>query len=164
MTMKRLLITGSIVATTMVFAACQPTQQATVQEESSAMQQETTQDSTMEGEAIEKTESAMQQMTTGQYVTYSADVYEQSKAQTRVLFFHATWCPTCKQANEEFTSQVSRIPENVVVLKTDYDNEKELKQKYGITYQHTFVQVDVDGNTVKKWNGGGVDKLVSEVQ
>ena len=31
--------------------------------------------------------------------------------------------------------------------------EMELKQKYGITTQHTFVQVDADGNEVAKWTG-----------
>jgi thioredoxin 1 len=56
------------------------------------------------------------------------------------------------------------LPADVVVFKTDYDTEKELKKKYGITYQHTFVLVDNEGNSIKKWNGGGVKELIEELK
>jgi len=36
----------------------------------------------------------------------------------------------------------SEIPENVNLLKVDYDNSTDLKEKYGVTMQHTFVLVD----------------------
>jgi hypothetical protein len=44
-------------------------------------------------------------------------------------------------------------------LKTDYDSNNELKKKYGVTYQHTFVQIDSNGNMITKWNGGDIDTL-----
>jgi len=61
-------------------------------------------------------------------------------------------------------NNVSKLPVDVVVFKTDYDTERGLKQKYGVTYQHTYVQVDSDGREVAKWNGGGVDKLLEELR
>lgn len=98
--------------------------------------------------------------TAGTYMAYSAANYENNRDKKRVLFFHATWCPTCKAANIEFENNLSKIPSDVVLLKTDYDSQTELKKKYSITYQHTFVLVDGDGNALKKWNGGGINELV----
>lgn len=100
----------------------------------------------------------------GEYKTYSQAAYASASNEKRVLFFHATWCPTCKAANAAFTSRPDDIPSGVVILKTDYDTETALKQKYGITYQHTFVQVDAEGNELAKWNGGDIDLLVSKLQ
>ena len=90
--------------------------------------------------------------------------YEDNSDKKRVLFFHANWCPTCKAADADFNSNLSEIPGGVVVIKTDYDNEDELKEKYGITYQHTFVQVDENGDEVTKWNGGGTAELIANVK
>ena len=83
---------------------------------------------------------------TGSYKDYSiATVEAEQKAGNKVvLFFHAPWCPFCKAANTEFMSRANEIPSGVTVLKTDYDSNSELKQKYGVTYQHTFVQIDND--------------------
>jgi thioredoxin 1 len=103
--------------------------------------------------------------TKGAYVEYSpaalATATQNGKA---VLFFHAKWCPFCKSANAAFSSRESEIPSGVTVLKTDYDTEKDLKTKYGVTYQHTFVQVDAQGNMVTKWNGGDIDSLKANLK
>ena len=97
------------------------------------------------------------------YQSYLPDSYIQAEGKKRILFFHATWCPTCKQANQDIETNLSQIPEDVVIFKTDYDTETQLKSKYGITYQHTFVLVDDQGNPLKKWNGGGVDKILENI-
>lgn len=81
-----------------------------------------------------------------------------------VLFFWASWCPYCKIANEDFTNNLSQIPKGVTVLKVNYDTEKELKTKYGVTYQHTFVQVNESGNQITKWNGGGIKELKANIK
>lgn len=97
----------------------------------------------------------------GVYEDYSPATVltEQAKGNKVVLFFHATWCPFCQAADKEFTSRASDIPAGVAVLKTDYDTNTSLKTKYGITYQHTFVQIDNQNNLVSKWNGGDIDNL-----
>ena len=98
------------------------------------------------------------------YITYSKSNYDANVSKKRVLFFHAVWCPTCKIANEEFNGNLDKIPEGVVLIKTDYDTETELKKKYNITYQHTFVLVDDEGNEIKKWNGGGIEELINNTE
>lgn len=97
----------------------------------------------------------------GAYKDYSADTVkaEQSAGQKVVLFFHAPWCPFCKAADLAFKAKLDQIPFGVTVLKTDYDSNTELKKKYGVTYQHTFVQIDSNGNMITKWNGGDIDAL-----
>jgi hypothetical protein len=52
----------------------------------------------------------------------------------------------------------------VTVLKIDYDSNTQLKQKYGVTYQHTFVQIDNNESLVTKWNGGDIDNLIKYLQ
>lgn len=98
------------------------------------------------------------------YISYTPAVYAAASDKRRILFFHATWCPTCKVANEDFSANSSQIPSDVVVLKTDYDTENQLKQKYNITYQHTFVQVDKEGNELAMWSGGGINELLENLK
>ena len=98
------------------------------------------------------------------YIPYSKDLFEKNLGKKRVYFFHAKWCPTCKAADAEFSQNGNKIPDDVVLYKTDYDNEKELKTKYGITYQHTFVLVDENGNEIRKWNGGDIAELEENTQ
>ncbi len=70
-----------------------------------------------------------------------------------MLFFYASWCPYCRSAENDINKNLSQIPDGVYILKTNYDSEIALRQKYGVTYQHTFVQVDSSGNLIKKWSG-----------
>jgi thiol-disulfide isomerase/thioredoxin len=100
----------------------------------------------------------------GSYTDYSENAFETASGQKRVYFFHATWCPTCKAADEEISSNSDQIPEDVVVFKADYDEETDLKDQYGVTYQHTFVYVDENGDAVETWNGGGIEEIVENTQ
>lgn len=100
----------------------------------------------------------------GSYMAYTKSAFDTAKDKKRVYFFHATWCPFCKSADADFTANLSKIPLGVVLFKTDYDKEVALKKQYGITYQHTFVQVDANGKELAKWNGGGVDTLISKLK
>jgi thiol-disulfide isomerase/thioredoxin len=101
---------------------------------------------------------------TGKYEPYTKAAFEANAARKRILFFHASWCPTCKIANEDILNNIDLIPEDVIIFKTDYDNEIELKKKYEITYQHTFVLVDAKGDIISKWNGGDLNSILREVE
>ena len=81
-----------------------------------------------------------------------------------MLFFHATWCPTCKAADTDIRGKLSELPKDVVVFKTDYDKEVALKTQYSVTYQHTFVLVDSAGKALKKWNGGSMADMLSNLK
>ncbi|MFA6004966.1 MAG: thioredoxin family protein [Patescibacteria group bacterium] len=122
-----------------------------------------------EGEVMmKKTEDNM--MATSRYVEYSAAALEKAVTGRRVLFFYASWCPTCRPADESFTQNSAKIPEDVTLLRVNYNDpdtdqeEKDLAQKYGITYQHTFIQIDSTGNEVTKWNGGQINELLSNLK
>ncbi|RJR28219.1 thioredoxin [Candidatus Microgenomates bacterium] len=100
---------------------------------------------------------------TGKYVHLSTSGLDEAKTKRRVYFFAASWCPTCQAANAEFLSNLDKIPDDVVIFITNYDEEIELKAKYYITYQHTFVQVDANGNEIAKWTGGDVNELLENI-
>ena len=100
----------------------------------------------------------------GEYKPYSESAFSESFGKKRVLFFHANWCPECRAADKVLNANLSRIPADVVLFKTDYDTEKALKAKYGVTYQHTYVHVDANGAKLKIWNGGDIDELIANTK
>ena len=94
------------------------------------------------------------------YLDYSQENLSESKARgRRLLFFHASWCPTCNALDKELKTKIDKLAKDVTILKTDYDSEKLLKQKYKVTVQHTLVQIDEENNEIKKWIGGGIDVI-----
>ncbi len=91
-----------------------------------------------------------------------ADAQKFAELGPTVLFFYADWCPTCQSARADFEANSMDLDE-VSLLVVNYDDSQDLQQKYGITYQHTFVQIDSAGNPLAKWNGGGTMKLLDEL-
>ncbi|MFK7603689.1 thioredoxin family protein [Deinococcus sp. SM5_A1] len=98
------------------------------------------------------------------YTSYTKAAYDDAKGMKRVLFFHATWCPSCKAANADIVGKLDEIPADVVIFKADYDKEVALKKQYGITAQHTFVLVDDSGKALKKWAGGKLSTIISKTK
>ena len=124
-----------------------------------------------EPDVMKKDESAMTEksdvmMASGSYEAYAPEkVALASSTQNVVLFFRASWCPTCRAVDTDIKANLSKIPSDLAILDVNYDDSSSLKQKYGVTYQHTFVQVDKDGNMIKKWSGSPtLSSLVSEVK
>ncbi len=115
-------------------------------------------------EAMMKSETMMVVAQKGSYEIYAKEKLAYAKAGgTAVLFFHAPWCPTCRAANKSLADSI--IPDGLLVLKIDYDSSLELKKKYGVTSQHTFVQVDAEGNMIKKWLGSTtVTEIAAQVK
>ena len=100
------------------------------------------------------------------YITYdqyqaSKDKYADSKV---VLFFNAKWCPACRAINEALTSDPGKIPAKTTVVSVDYDQYTDLRQRYGVTTQHTFVQIDTNGEKTRQWVSTSVDALLKELQ
>lgn len=117
-----------------------------------------------DGAMMEKPmESGM--MMGGQYVAYDRAKLAFAKEGKVVLFFRASWCPTCRALDADIKANLSQIPKNVLILDVDYDKSAELKKEYGVTYQHTLVQVDADGKMLAKWSGSeGLTALLAQVK
>lgn len=81
----------------------------------------------------------------GAYLPYSADAVATSNADRILLFFHATWCPSCKALDADIVKNAGTIPDGVAIYKVDYDTSTELKRKYGVTTQHSIIEINKSG-------------------
>lgn len=116
-----------------------------------------------DGAMMEKKDSMM--MSKGSYEAYDASKLAMAESGKVVLFFRAAWCPSCKALDADIKANMASIPEGVTILDVDYDTSAELKKKYGVTMQHTLVQVDAKGNLIMKWSGGGtLDSVVKNLK
>jgi thiol-disulfide isomerase/thioredoxin len=119
---------------------------------------------------MEKMEDKMMADQNAKYSSYVNGKLTKDTDKKRVLFFFANWCPTCAEADKDLMSNLSKVPEDVKIIKVNYSDtettqsQKDLATKYGITYQHTFVQIDANGNEVTRWNGGGADALLAKLK
>ncbi len=84
-----------------------------------------------------------------QYKEYSEEEYTSLKtSKPFVLFFHAEWCPICRQMEKTYTEQLDEFPKGTIILKADYDTENELKSEYGVTTQSTVLVFDSKGDRI----------------
>ena len=103
----------------------------------------------------------------GKYVTYAGESEVSLAAEdgSAVLFFHASWCPTCRSLERAIKNEENNIPKGLTIFKVDYDSESELKRKYKVAYQHTLIQVDSSLNQISKWTGSrDLSAIVSKIQ
>lgn len=101
----------------------------------------------------------------GTYQEYQVDLLDNASDGDVVLFFHAAWCPTCRATDDDIAAREGEIPSDLTILKVDYDSSSDLIQKYGVTTQHTFVQVDSEGNEINQWSGSAtLDDIVENLQ
>lgn len=84
----------------------------------------------------------------GNYAVYSETDFAKTNG-TKLLFFHAPWCAQCRSLESDIKQ--SGVPGGVTIFKVDYDTNQKLRQKHGVTIQTTFVKVDDQGNTIKKY-------------
>jgi thiol-disulfide isomerase/thioredoxin len=139
--------------------------EATMKKEDSIMEEESMESDSMMKKEVTSMVEGGEMMKTGSYLLYSADKIAMAETGDVVLFFKASWCPSCKAVDTDIKANLKSIPAGLTILEVDYDNSAELKKKYGVTYQHTFVQVDKNGNLIKKWSGSPtLTSLVSEVE
>lgn len=87
-------------------------------------------------------------VSTGKYADYSETELASAQGQ-RVLFFHAPWCPQCRSIEKGILKD--GVPGGFSILKVDYDTNQDLREKYGVTLQTTFVKIDEQGNEIEKF-------------
>lgn len=99
----------------------------------------------------------------GRYIDYSEEILQKqcSGYGRTILFFYAPWCPECRGFDKAITA--GEVPAGTQILKVDYDSSTELKKKYGVTIQTTFVSVGSNGEKLKLWTGYGAEKSLDLV-
>jgi thiol-disulfide isomerase/thioredoxin len=122
----------------------------------------------MEGVTLEEKEILEKESagpTTGSYEVYAPEKLARANEGDVVLFFRASWCPTCRALDADIRANLEKIPAGLTILDVDYDNSTALKQKHGVTYQHTLVQVGATGNQIAKWsNSPTLAELIAQVK
>ncbi len=95
---------------------------------------------------------AMMQKKESGYQTYTPELVESAlkNKQKVVLFFAASWCPSCKALDVAIRSDLGSIPADSLIVKINYDTSTALKQKYGVVTQHTTVVLNSDGQEKSK--------------
>ncbi len=91
------------------------------------------------------------------YVAYEDGVI--GNGRESVLFFHAAWCPNCRQTDAELSRMAAEGKLIVSVYKVDYDTAADLKARYGVTVQDTLVRIGAEGETMLTRLNPTVDDL-----
>lgn len=84
----------------------------------------------------------------GAYIDYEEDIVTNT-AGTKLLFFHAPWCPQCRALEADIKN--NGVPSGVTIIKVDYDSNQQLRQRYGVTLQTTIVRVSDTGELIEKF-------------
>ncbi len=99
------------------------------------------------------------------YWQYSSAAVRDAQLKGKVvLYFWAPWCSTCTSLDDDLLKQKQIVPEGVTILRIDYDHATALKQKYHIVTQHTFVQIDQQGQPISTWVGGEIAEFKTHLQ
>ncbi len=135
---------------------------------SNTIQSDTSSDNTSRPSVVTQSDgqnNSPNQSSAGRYEPYDESKLAFADSGAVVLFFKAEWCPSCRVLEKDILSKKDQIPEDLTILTLDYDTELELRKKYGVTTQHTFVQVDSAGNMIKKWSSDvTLDAFTSHVK
>ena len=81
-----------------------------------------------------------------EYVDYSEELYQSLLGNDAfALFFHAEWCPLCRNLEKEIVPNINDFPDGTKILKVNYDEATTLRQEYKITVQASFVIINAQG-------------------
>lgn len=110
--------------------------------------------------------SAISEQLGPRYYTYSESALIQARAEAKkvVLYFYAPWCTSCLDLEAELDSDPQIIPDDLIVLRVNYDKETALKKQYQVVTQHTFVLLDGNGQTLTTWVGGDAQDLIAKTR
>lgn len=121
-------------------------------------------DTSEDSSRVDETSTTIEAPKVGTYTDYNNNDFTKIDGKI-VLDFYAPWCPSCRKLEKDIKKSLMDIPANVTILKVDYDSETGLKNKYGVTRQHTLVQVDQNAKMFKRWSGGStLESILEELE
>lgn len=108
-----------------------------------------------DGKMIDTSMKRDDKMMMSRYLDYAPWIVSKyvKAGKTVVLFFHANRCPTCVSLDKDVMDNMKKIPENVVIIKANYDTAKNLKKLYKIKSQNSLVVVNKKGKIVARSKG-----------
>jgi len=122
--------------------------------------------SSEEGVAMEeeKKEVSHDNHVHGEYIDYSPEKVAELGNKRGLLFFHASWCPSCRTADADIKKNLENIPEDLVIMNIDFDEYGDWgRENYMVRGQHSFVQIDGDGNMITSWSGGKFKDILRKI-
>lgn len=100
----------------------------------------------------------------GEILAFDKKAFGASQAQNSsvIVFVHAPWCPICK-AQEQTIKKLLATPrfKHVTVLKIDFDTQKPLWSKFGVTQQSTLIGFHGRRETSRLAHDANPDKVAS---
>ena len=111
--------------------------------------------------------------TNSKYYRFDKTHYEKSLQEGKIIFldFHASWCPICRSEHPDILAAFNELNnEEVVGYQVHYNDDetneedKEMAKKFGITYQHTKVFLNKNGEVaLKSLEVFSKDKIINEI-
>lgn len=150
------------------------TESTGAREEMATSDSDTMMENTEEIDAMEEVEEATvvdntsiveSVATPGSYTAYNPSLLANAEDGAVLLFFHASWCPSCRGLENDIEANLEDIPSDVTILKVNYDTETELRKKYGVVRQHTLVRVDENGKKIETLTGltNTLDQVLAQI-
>lgn len=89
------------------------------------------------------------------YIAYSPTGFERARAEGRpiLLYFWASWCPVCRAEEPKIIADIEGADVPVAGFRVNFDEERELKSRFRIPYQHTTVILDAEGRETERFLG-----------
>ena len=107
------------------------------------------------------------------YYDFDKAHYEQSLKEGKIIFlnFYASWCPICKAEQPDLFAAFNELSnQDVVGYRIHFndnevtDDDKEMAKKFGITYQHTKVIINKNGEVaLKSLEAYSKEKVINEI-
>ena len=158
------VIVGVIAGALWLLRPQNPANESTVRQDTSRQSPNQSQSDTQKKPKSQPSTESQQPVnpSTGRYAVYIDGKNMEHAYKKTILFFHAPWCGDC-QAFDKVLRE-GPIPAGVQILKVDYDSRQDLRQKYGVTKQSTFVELDDDDDYDHDiWVGYGKEKSIRAI-
>lgn len=88
----------------------------------------------------------------GIYDLYDEDLIKSAGENKVVLFFSSELCAECNNLDNDILTNKDEIPQNVLIMKVDFEVRQDLKDKYKVDKENTIVEIDQSGEMIKKFD------------